>query len=265
MAKNIWRELLPCKECYQVVKNKHRLAEDDSLEIEVYDQDLAYSQAEDVAPYHVFKLNLRHLIRPGAQRNRQLYSLLSEKSLSRCEQIMEQNSKEYHRNIWLSSQKNTLTDEEYNKFGQDDGFEDNPKILVWKKNKKREFKSYYNNLEQKDLIYGKGCHVDFYLSLEDSRGLIAKINRGEKFRFFIHKDGGQKEYLAEKTDISERNGKTQDVYIRTFVVKIYSSGKLILKLMGGVYFAEVDKHLSLDSLYEYGIEPPSMALGGCHV
>lgn len=262
MAKNAWKELLPCKECYQIVKNKERLVNNDKVIIRVYSEHINNDE-RSIEPYYTFQLTCDSIIRPGAQRNRQLLPLLCEKSLERCDVILEENSLIYHRSLWFNLKESQIQEEAEPLIQQHD-IEESQEFKLWKREKKKEFKSFYSGLKDKVLCHGKDCHVDFYLSSEDSSGLIGKIKRKEKLQFAHNNLTGEIIYIGEKKEIS-KGFSSQLVNINTFEVSIYSGEKLAIEIKGNVFIKEEINLVSLDDLSEQGLEFPDEYRRGNHV
>lgn len=250
MAKNTWKELLPCKECYQIVKNKDRLKCNDLVVIKVY-SDSGDSNSE---PFYTFQLTCDSIIRPGAQRNRQLLPLLSDKSLERCHIILEENALSFHKSLWYNLKEQKMQ-EEVEPFLQPDMNDESKEFKLWKREKKKEFKNFYSSLQDKTICHGKDCHVDFYLSNHDNSGIIAKIKRKEKLQFAYDSQTNQLTYIGDTKDLP--NGYvSQYQNINTFEVIIYSGENPALKIKGNVFIKEEVNLLSLDDLSEQGLEFP---------
>ncbi len=251
MAKSSWKELLPCKECYNLVKNKELFNLQDRVEIKIYDQEVNSIDLEATEPYYTFNLTLASLKRPYSQRNRELLPLLSEKSLARCENKLLKNTRDFYFSLWLNSSRTQPSNHivrsvSYNSFSTED------KVQWWIE-KKKEFKSYYQNLSHTSIYHKKGCYVDFYLSPDDPIGLIARIKRRWKLKFYQDSCTQGKIYLA-KGDKTPSNCIIQLVTVKFFVVSIFSGDKLAIRLFGDVFLQINNEEISLDNLSEQGIE-----------
>ena len=256
MAKGSWKDLLPCRECYQVVKNKSRLRSGDKVMINIFTQHKNHKD-DGILPYYTFNLTLDSIKRPGGQRYRQIYPLLADHSLGRCEKILEKNSIDFHRNLWLSFQKEKM-DNDDSFLSSDVDIENDEEFKEWRREKKREFKDYYTSLNDKKIYHGKSCYVDFYLSDNDEQGLIAKINRRKKLTFFVNPSSGEKQYLDDKNYDTEN---IQTVKVKTFEVFIYNKDQLALKINGNVSVVKEKENLSLENLLEQGIDISSGRYG----
>ncbi len=258
MSKGSWRELLPCKECYQVVKNKDRLALEDRVQIDVYTENDETTHIHGLEPFYTFELTIDSIKRPGAQRYHQIHPLLSGISLQRCGQVLEENCKSHHRDLWLSSSKDRLL-EGVQLIPDKDHLEESSQNAEWIKEKKKEFKTFYAQLADKPVCHGKGCHVDFYLSPSDSSGLIARIKRREKLRFCVDTIKGGYKYMGDLSKEQNMDKMIRNVLIKYFVVSIYSKNRLALKLNGNVFITDESRCLSLEDLMDQGIEVASTA------
>ncbi|GMT49790.1 MAG: hypothetical protein IEMM0008_1329 [bacterium] len=258
MSKGTWRELLPCKECYQVVKNKDRLALEDRVQIDVYTESDETTHIHGLKPFYTFHLTIDSIKRPGAQRYHQIHLLLSDISLQRCEEVLEGNCKSHHRDLWVSSFKDKLL-EDVQLLPDKDHLEKLSQNAEWIKKKKKEFKTFYAQLSHKPICHGKGCHVDFYLSPGDNGGLIAKIKRREKLKFCVDEVKGGYKYIGDVSREQNMDKIIRNVLIKYFVISIYSKNRLALKLNGNVFIIDESRCLSLEDLMEQGIEMASTA------
>ncbi len=255
MSKGTWRELLPCKECYQIVKNKDRLNLEDRVEIDVYTEWDETPHIQGLEPFYTFHRTIDSIKRPGAQRYHQIHPLLSDISLQRCGQVLEENCKSHHRNLWVSASKDRILEDDGIQLPSDlDPMEELSDNSEWVKEKKKEFKTFYSQVSHKPVCHEKDCHVDFYLSPDDDCGLIAKIKRREKLRFSLDNVKGGYIYLGDASKGLERDQMIRNVLIKYFVVKIYSQNRLALKLNGNVFITDENHCVSLEGLMEKGIE-----------
>ncbi len=254
MSKGVWRELLPCKECYQIVKNQYRLGLEDRIEIDVYNEWDEINDIQGLEPFYTFHLTVDSIKRPGAQRYHQIHPLLSDISLQRCGQVLEENCKSHHRNLWLSTFKDRILDDDSLLLSDNDPLEELGDNAEWVKEKKKEFKTFYSQVSHKPICHGKDCHVDFYLSPGDDCGLIARIKRREKLRFSMDAMKGGYTYPGDASKGLEMDTMIRNVLIKYFVVKIYSQNRLALKLNGNVFITDENHCLSLEGLMEKGME-----------
>ncbi len=247
MSKGQWKELLPCKVCYKIVKNAHQLSLHDRMEIELFKENVELEEGIEIVPFHKLVLSLDCMIRPGAQQHRMIKPLLAEKSLNRCQQILEQNRITYYKNLWFTRQSNKIK-------SLNDEFLNNN--VQWRRDKKKEFKQFYANLTDQSTHHDKGCYVDFYLSDNDKHGLIAKINRKMKLRFLTDANKNRA-YLDDS--ITEANGMIQEIQVNHFIVSVYANDKLLLKVNGNVRVINKKDNVSLEQLTDQGFEYPFIA------
>ncbi|MDH4127853.1 MAG: hypothetical protein OEV44_03805 [Spirochaetota bacterium] len=262
MSKAKWKKLLPCNVCYFIVKNKHRLKLDDQVKIDIFTETNNFSNWNETIPYHTFFLKVDCIKRPNGQRNREIHSLIDDTSLKKCNEKLEKNCLEYHKGLWLLSHGKKLLNDNFVPSDYENNKEQTKK---WVQKKKREFKLFYNNLSNKPVCYGKDCRVDFYLSPDDKIGLINKIKHREKLLFLIDSEGNKK-ICTDRQGIDRTNSvKSENIFIKDFIVSIYSKDKLVLKFTGNVFVTEKNSHVSLEELMDKGINFSSSSVWRGHV
>jgi len=254
MAKAQWKALLDCKDCYYLMKNASQLNQTDKVRLYVFNQTFPvkyYYRSELYPPLFIFDLSVSSLIRPYGQQNRQLLSVVDEKSVLRCSEILDNARKQYFRSLWISSHFDKLK-EEIEQLHQIplDCLNKKDINVQWRRKQKQEIQTFIQSFNGQVVYQDGSCYVDFYLHPEDKHGIIYKIKNNQKLNF-IETENGQRRYIPDSGKINDNTkGKKISSRIHVFVAEIYQNDRIKLVFKGQSQVIKKDEYLSLENILE---------------